>query len=531
MPRKLISRSIASNAITSDKIAVGAVASPTPAVVSDQANTSTGYFDVPSGTTAQRPASPGVGMIRYNSDLGLLEQYNSAGWQAIDAPPTVSSYSGIINADTDSTITIVGTNFKPGCVAYIEGAGVNNTPRSLTTTFVSSTQITALTAASSSNYVGGASFNIKVINPSGLSGILTSAGTVDRDPVWSTGAGNIATINDRYGSYSPITTLSASDPDSTTVTYELASGSLPGNVSLNTTNGQITGDPNDVSGTTTYTFTINANSNTQSTPRTFNIIVNPTPDGTSSARAVSSPNAIRSLGITTNGTYWLNPDGGGAAQFYCLLDGTYGNYGWALAMKVNHPFWYGQYWRNHWDGHTGQTGPDISATNTWNGSYGTYLPNNASYVVYGFSNDGSNTLTDWVHASTVGDRSSNTGFYNRGAYNNTYFDTTTVQQNVTGMTSSGQSRFYFNDMDGTHYRPSGYGRGFDATSNRDSTNDLLGAIGDSCSQWTTNGITPPSDKSETYVGSRKNLDGSSGYGGAYCTTGSSSNGRWLMWWR
>ena len=33
----------------------------TPAMVSDQANTSTGAFDLPSGTTAQRPVSPLTG--------------------------------------------------------------------------------------------------------------------------------------------------------------------------------------------------------------------------------------------------------------------------------------------------------------------------------------------------------------------------------------------------------------------------------------------------------------------------------------
>ena len=44
-----------------------------PTTVSDQANTSTGYFDIPSGTDAQRPGSPGTGMLRYNSDQTQLE--------------------------------------------------------------------------------------------------------------------------------------------------------------------------------------------------------------------------------------------------------------------------------------------------------------------------------------------------------------------------------------------------------------------------------------------------------------------------
>jgi hypothetical protein len=55
-------------------------ASATPAAVSDQNNTSTGYFDLPSGTTAQRPASPTVGMIRYNTTELKYEVYTSTGW-------------------------------------------------------------------------------------------------------------------------------------------------------------------------------------------------------------------------------------------------------------------------------------------------------------------------------------------------------------------------------------------------------------------------------------------------------------------
>jgi hypothetical protein len=55
-------------------------ASATPAAVSDQNNTSTGYFDLPTGTTAQRPASPVVGMIRYNTTESKYEVYTSTGW-------------------------------------------------------------------------------------------------------------------------------------------------------------------------------------------------------------------------------------------------------------------------------------------------------------------------------------------------------------------------------------------------------------------------------------------------------------------
>jgi len=56
-----------------------------PAMVSDQENTSTGYFDLPAGTTAQRPASPTVGMVRYNTTISQYEAYQSTGWAVIYA--------------------------------------------------------------------------------------------------------------------------------------------------------------------------------------------------------------------------------------------------------------------------------------------------------------------------------------------------------------------------------------------------------------------------------------------------------------
>ena len=50
----------------------------TPTAVSDQLNASTGYFDLPTGTTAQRPGSPVVGMIRMNTTTGNPEWYSTA---------------------------------------------------------------------------------------------------------------------------------------------------------------------------------------------------------------------------------------------------------------------------------------------------------------------------------------------------------------------------------------------------------------------------------------------------------------------
>jgi len=46
---------------------------------------STGAVTLPSGTTAQRPASPTVGMIRYNTTLSKYEVYRTLGWASLTA--------------------------------------------------------------------------------------------------------------------------------------------------------------------------------------------------------------------------------------------------------------------------------------------------------------------------------------------------------------------------------------------------------------------------------------------------------------
>ena len=53
----------------------------------------TGYITVPSGTTAQRPASPVAGMFRYNTDLGCTEYYNGSAWinPAIGQPQLITN--------------------------------------------------------------------------------------------------------------------------------------------------------------------------------------------------------------------------------------------------------------------------------------------------------------------------------------------------------------------------------------------------------------------------------------------------------
>jgi hypothetical protein len=223
---------------------------------------------VPSGQQAERASVTTVGTLRYNTDLGLIEQYNALGWQSVDAPPTISSISGVINQNTTSTITVTGSNFKTGGVIYITGAAVSGVERAMSTTFINSSSVTFSTNATSVNFVGGAAFGLKLLNPSGLSGILDPAGTIDRDPVWSTAAGTY-TVYD--GARSTYLTFTAADPDGAgTITYSLASGSLPGGATLNASTGAI-GPFNAVASDTSYPITLRATSTNGSNVQTTDL--------------------------------------------------------------------------------------------------------------------------------------------------------------------------------------------------------------------------------------------------------------------
>jgi hypothetical protein len=76
-----------------------------PTQVSDEANTSTGYFQLPRGTTAQRPASPATGMVRFNTELNYIEEYRSGQWIAVS---NVFAASG----GTETIVNVGGTNYK-----------------------------------------------------------------------------------------------------------------------------------------------------------------------------------------------------------------------------------------------------------------------------------------------------------------------------------------------------------------------------------------------------------------------------------
>jgi hypothetical protein len=242
----------------------------TPSAVSDQTNTSTGYFDLPSGTTAQRPVSPDYGAMRYNTTTGFAEVYTVNGWGVFGAsPPTITGVTPITyNGEAGTQFTITGTNFTNDAVVSFIDVSLVNYPAA-TTTFVNSTQLLATTPQDFT--VAQGPLAVKVVQASGTNTKTASINT-GGSPVWTTASGTIGTYDD-YSTAASVSVV-ATDPDSgATITYSLLSGSLPAGFNLNS-GGVISGTTQIVSGDTTYSFTVRATDNAGNTAdRAFSIVV------------------------------------------------------------------------------------------------------------------------------------------------------------------------------------------------------------------------------------------------------------------
>ena len=108
---------------TNGTVASWGTVSVTPTAVSDQQNTSTGYFNLPSGTTEERPETAYIGATRINTTNNSLEIYSGTEWNTVQ-------YFGYISA-TGGTVTTLGDykvhTFLSSSTFSIESAPSNAT--------------------------------------------------------------------------------------------------------------------------------------------------------------------------------------------------------------------------------------------------------------------------------------------------------------------------------------------------------------------------------------------------------------------
>ena len=179
-----------------------------------------------------------------------------------ETKPTISSISPSVIENTQTSVTIAGTNFVS--VPTVEAIGSTGAiVRADEVSFRSSTSIVAKFTLP----IDGTYF-VRVENNDGNAVRSSSALlTVSDAPAWTTAAGSLGT--NAAGS-SVSYTVAATNATS----FSVASGSLPGGVSLNTSTGAITGTESGATSETTYSFTIRAtDAQGQTADRAFSITI------------------------------------------------------------------------------------------------------------------------------------------------------------------------------------------------------------------------------------------------------------------
>tara|TARA_Y100001937_G_scaffold21503_1_gene30327 strand:+ start:2652 stop:4634 length:1983 start_codon:yes stop_codon:yes gene_type:complete len=216
--------------------------------------------------------------------------------------PTVSSVSptNVLSGDGtgNHTFVITGSGFTGATANLINDSGNSITFDSQTVD--SDTQITGVVAKSSLPN-SGEPYDVRVAAASGLASTLTNQINVDAQPVFSTAAGSLGTVQN--GARSGLSFLvAAADPESAAdVVYTLESGSIPAGLSFSSTSSGalISGDADAVGSNTTSTFTIRAKDAASNTSdRTFTITVNaPVTQSFTSSGTFSVPSGISAVDV------------------------------------------------------------------------------------------------------------------------------------------------------------------------------------------------------------------------------------------
>jgi len=177
--------------------------------------------------------------------------------------PTISSINPSVIENTQTAVTITGTNFQsiPTVDAINASTGAIVTADSVA--FTSATTIVATFTIS----VDG-TYYLRAENNDGLAVRSTNALlTVSDAPAWTTAAGSLGTVANGG-------TINFTVAATNATTFGVQSGSLPGGASLNTSTGVISGTESGSTQTTTYTFTITAtDAEAQTADRQFTITI------------------------------------------------------------------------------------------------------------------------------------------------------------------------------------------------------------------------------------------------------------------
>ena len=178
--------------------------------------TSTGYHQIPAGTSAQRPGAPSLGMIRYNSTISSYEGYGAgSAWSSLGGVKSVDGYAYITaeasaGAADDVLRFYSGSTGSSVQVMWASGSNISILP----TTVSTSTTTGALQVAGGLG-VAGAAYHGSVYDNSlrVVSTVNTTAGTgISLSGQTTTGPTTAVTITN-----SGVTGLSSSGTGNVTV--------------------------------------------------------------------------------------------------------------------------------------------------------------------------------------------------------------------------------------------------------------------------------------------------------------------------
>ena len=272
----------------------------------------TGAFDMPVGTTAQRPSNPSSGFTRMNTDTNTMEMYNGTQWVTVGGTDMkVYAVSPTTVTTAGTTVTITGEGFENGATVHFVSAATGTSTAAATVSFVSANSLSVTTPTLA---VAGEPWSIKVTNPDGISAAIESILDAGGSPTWTTAAGQVGSDTIQNGSFSA--TVAATDPDGQTVTYSesgttvlTGSGTNELGFTLNSSTGAITGTMPSLSSDTTFNFTLAASDGTNETTRAFNIV------GSAGTQQVNYLyGGVVTTDYATHGTYGIS--GGISSGYY-----------------------------------------------------------------------------------------------------------------------------------------------------------------------------------------------------------------------
>ncbi len=189
---------------------------------------------------------------------------NQLSWiDATETKPTISSISPSVIENTQTAVTITGTNYIS--IPFVDAIN-SSTGAIVSADSVSFSGATSIVATFTLPVDG--TYFLRVENNDGLAVRSGSALlTVSDAPAWVTAAGSL-------GTFAAGETISVTVSATSATAYAVQSGSLPGGLSLNTSTGAITGTESGATSDTTYNFTIRAtDAEAQTADRAFSIAI------------------------------------------------------------------------------------------------------------------------------------------------------------------------------------------------------------------------------------------------------------------